>query len=107
LIKRFRKEGLKMAVLKRLGVLSVAKLEAIIMFIMGLFIGIFYAIFSSAFDSIDPSLKPVMAGLGWMGIIIIPIVYGILGFVMGAVGAWAYNLLAKWVGGIELEIVKK
>jgi hypothetical protein len=28
-----------------------------------------------------------------------------MGFVMGAIGALLYNLLAKWVGGFELELL--
>ena len=42
--------------------------------------------------------------LGPIVIILFPIAYGVLGFVMGAVGAALYNLIAKWIGGIEIEI---
>lgn len=30
--------------------------------------------------------------------------YGVMGFVFGAIGALIYNLVAKWVGGFELEL---
>ena len=33
-----------------------------------------------------------------------PLIYGAMGFVGGAIGALIYNLFAKWVGGIELEM---
>ena len=33
-----------------------------------------------------------------------PIMYGLMGFVMGAIGALIYNLIAGWVGGIEMEL---
>lgn len=33
-----------------------------------------------------------------------PIFYGILGFIMGAIGAALYNLFAKWIGGIEVQV---
>jgi hypothetical protein len=33
-----------------------------------------------------------------------PLLYGAMGFVSGAIGALLYNALAKWVGGFELEL---
>ena len=33
-----------------------------------------------------------------------PVLYGALGFIGGAIGALLYNLFAKWVGGFELEM---
>jgi len=33
-----------------------------------------------------------------------PIFYGFMGFVGGAIGAFVYNLLAKWLGGIEIQL---
>jgi hypothetical protein len=33
-----------------------------------------------------------------------PIVYGLLGFLLGALSAWLYNIAAKYVGGIRLEL---
>ena len=30
--------------------------------------------------------------------IIAPFIYGAMGFVFGAIGAWIYNLVAKWLG---------
>jgi hypothetical protein len=31
-------------------------------------------------------------------------VYGLMGFVMGAIGGLLYNALAAWTGGFELEL---
>ena len=33
-----------------------------------------------------------------------PLLYGILGVVFGALIAWFYNLVAGWTGGIEMEL---
>ena len=35
--------------------------------------------------------------------ILAPVIYGAMGFVFGAIGAWIYNLVAKWLGGIEIQ----
>ena len=32
------------------------------------------------------------------------IMYAAMGFVLGALGALLYNLIAKWIGGIEVEV---
>ncbi len=49
-----------------------------------------------------------LAALGVIGIVLlslfIPIFYGLMGFIFGALGALIYNLMAKWVGGIEIEL---
>ncbi len=89
--------------LKKLGVLSVAKLQAVIMAVFGLVIGIFYATLGPLMRAVTGS--PAMSSqLGVLAIIILPIFYGILGFVFGAIGALLYNLFAKWLGGIEVEL---
>ena len=36
--------------------------------------------------------------------ILMPLLYGLMGFVIGAIGTLLYNLFAKWVGGFELEM---
>jgi len=36
--------------------------------------------------------------------IIAPVIYGAMGFLMGALMAWVYNLVAKRLGGIKLEL---
>src|SRR5439155_8035427 len=33
-----------------------------------------------------------------------PFFYGAIGFVFGALWAWIYNLVAGWVGGIEIDL---
>jgi hypothetical protein len=33
-----------------------------------------------------------------------PFLYGGMGFVFGAIGAWIYNLIAKRLGGIEIQL---
>jgi hypothetical protein len=42
----------------------------------------------------------IMFGMG----IFMPIIYGVMGFVFGVLGAAVYNLIARWIGGIEVEV---
>ena len=46
--------------------------------------------------SFSPAPKPALGFL-----IIFPFMYLIFGFIFTALGAWVYNIVAKWVGGIE------
>jgi len=36
--------------------------------------------------------------------LLIPVFYGVMGFVAGVVGAAIYNVIAQWIGGIEVEV---
>jgi hypothetical protein len=37
-------------------------------------------------------------------VVLAPIVYGLIGFLMGALTAWVYNFAARRIGGIQLEL---
>ncbi|HSH53905.1 MAG TPA: hypothetical protein VK967_02650 [Methylotenera sp.] len=53
-----------------------------------------------ALMAIAMSLSPAPApALGFL--IALPFLYLIFGFIFTAIGAWIYNIVTKWVGGIE------
>lgn len=89
--------------IKSMDVLSVGKVYAIVMAIIGFLAGIIVALVGSAAATFS---RPGMwgAGLGVLSIIVLPIIYGVLGFIFGVIGAAIYNLVAKWVGGIKIEL---
>ncbi len=95
-------------VLKSIGVMSAAKIVAVMYAVMGLIGGLmFAAIFSfvpMAMDGPDapPSWLAPMFGVG--SIVMMPIFYGVIGFCIGAIGAVIYNALAGMIGGIELRL---
>ena len=43
----------------------------------------------------------VLVGIGIAMTIGMPILYAVMGFIMGVIGAWFYNVIAKWIGGIR------
>jgi hypothetical protein len=95
-------------ILKRITPLSLAKIVGLIYMVIGLFVGLMLSLigllglFASAIDSDGPgAFIGVLFGLG---IIIAPIFYGILGFVMGLIAAALYNLFARLTGGVELDL---
>ncbi len=42
--------------------------------------------------------------LGWGLMLMMPVMYTIFGFIFTFVGAWIYNGVAGWIGGIEFTI---
>ena len=91
-------------ILKKIYPLSLAKLQTILLAIVGLLIGIFYVILGKALyrtGQLDAEQQIIFSP--WM-IIVLPIVYAIMGFITGIIGAGLYNLTANWVGGIKIEL---
>ncbi len=39
-----------------------------------------------------------------VGALFLPIFYGVIGFLIGVIGAAIYNLVARWTGGIEFSV---
>jgi len=93
--------------LKKIGVLSLAKFQGLLMAILGLFLGLMAFGMQYLYlgdSSVDVPEAQIAAAFGPVAIILFPVAYGIMGFVMGAVGAALYNLISKLIGGIEIEI---
>jgi hypothetical protein len=96
--------------LKRIGPLSCAKMAGVLYAALGLIVGFFIsiaALFGVALSS-GAEGEPGAAFIGLLfgvgAIVVLPIVYGLLGFVSALVGAALYNLVAKLTGGIELDL---
>lgn len=102
---------------RRIGVMSIAKMYGALMAIMGLFIGGLYGVMLILIGAIGGSsggfggshsnsamTAGTMIGMGIGAMIFAPIFYGILGFVFGAFGAFIYNVMAGFLGGVELEL---
>ena len=100
-------------VVRRVGVWSAARLYGGLSATMGLLFGAVLALIAlaggmaGAADS-GSAGGPVSALMGAMfgvgAIIVLPIFYGVLGVVMGALTAALYNLFAGMFGGIEMDI---
>lgn len=97
-----------MVILRKIGVLSLAKIETILMAIFGLILGLFYGILSS-FVNLTESVTSATSNslvLGWWSVLVFPVLYAVIGFAAGAIGALLYNMISKWVGGVELDLRK-
>lgn len=93
---------------KRLGVFSVAKVSGILYAVMGLIFGVIMSMVSlvigSAFQGLENAPSAAFGVLFGAGaVILLPIFYGLMGFVGGALMSWLYNIVAQYAGGIEVE----
>ncbi|MEP6848377.1 MAG: hypothetical protein ABI999_05945 [Acidobacteriota bacterium] len=99
--------------INKIGVLSSAKIQGATCVVLGLIIGVIYGAFIILYSLIGASLvggdaKMAVGGggvvVGVVTMIACPIIYGIMGFIFGALGAFLYNVFAKMIGGIEMEV---
>jgi len=97
-------------VVKRVGIGSAAKLSGAMYGSMGLIFGLIFgllALFGAGIAQLaegqdaPPAFLMPLFGVG--AIILFPILYGVLGFVVGAISAALYNLFARMVGGLVVE----
>lgn len=93
-------------VLKSVGVLSVAKIMGTLCAIMGFLFGLVFAMLSVVGAGFAQSGAEGMFALvfGVGGIVILPIFYGVMGFIQGLIVSVIYNFLAGIVGGMELNV---
>jgi hypothetical protein len=82
---------------RRFGVGQTAKVAGVLYALMGL---VAVPIFLVA-TLVAPSEAEVGLGIGFA--LLLPLLYGLLGFVFTAIGCIIYNLVAGWVGGIEVD----
>ena len=100
-----------MATVKHIGPGSAFKIGLVLYACIGLLAGVIMAGVSMMMGSLGSmagagaaNAKAFGFGFGIGSIIIFPILYGIIGGIGGAVSAAIYNVVAGWVGGLEVYI---
>ncbi len=93
---------------KKIGVTSLAVIQGIIGVFIGIIAALFFNLMMGGMNALSefsgmPDSFPVM-NFGFLGLIIFPIMYGVLGFIAGLILGLLYNLAAGLFGGIELEL---
>ncbi|MFT5837212.1 MAG: hypothetical protein ACI9ZV_000716 [Candidatus Azotimanducaceae bacterium] len=94
--------------LKRISPLQLGKVSGILYALSTLLFVPFILLFSALASALPQAEGGVpmsgVLGVGLGFIIMAPIMYGVMGFIAGVVGAFFYNIVASWVGGIEVEV---
>ena len=95
-------------VINRVGPLSVAKLAGMLYAILGLIFGAIISLIAlaggMAANSDEPGAAIGGAIFGAGAVIVLPILYGGLGFVMTLLMAGLYNVTARIVGGVRIDV---
>jgi len=92
--------------IKKYDVMSRAVISCIISAIVGLLYALFFGAIVGMTSSLpEANMSRLGMSFGFGMIILFPIIFAVIGFIGGALGAFIYNLVAKWVGGIKIELV--
>jgi hypothetical protein len=90
-----------------IGPLSVAKVAFVLYAAMGLFAGGIFALAAVFGASLGAASGDESAWLGAIfgigAIVAMPLLYGGMGALIGLVTAWLYNVVAGFVGGVEIR----
>lgn len=92
-------------VIRRVEPLAAAKVMGLVYAAVGIIVGIIFAAASllGGLASARPAGVGFGAGFGVAAIIVLPIVYGCIGFIMTAIAAAVYNWAAGIAGGIQIQ----
>lgn len=93
-------------VIKSVGALSCAKIAGTLYALIGFIAGAGLSLVSllGGFAGGEGSGALLGAAFGMAAIVLFPIMYGGIGFVVTLITAWLYNVLAGMVGGVELNV---
>ena len=96
--------------IKRIAPLQAGKVMGVLYACMGLiFLPIFMlaaaaGAFAQHAQGAQTAPAAVVAGIMFGMGIFMPVIYGVMGFIFDVIGAAIYNLVARWIGGIEVEV---
>jgi hypothetical protein len=92
-------------VIKRVEPMSIAKVAGTLYALLGLFFGALFSVASLAGGLLGGERGGALGALLGIGaIVLFPLLYGSIGFVMSAIMAVLYNFVAGMVGGIEIDV---
>lgn len=96
--------------IRRFGVISFANIIGLLYGLLGLIVGAFISLFSlfgAALSSATGNGNPFRQLFGVAAIFVLPIIYGVLGWIGGVITMGLYNLVAGIIGGVEVECVQQ
>jgi hypothetical protein len=95
--------------IKKVDPFSLAKVLGFLYALLGVIIGLMFAAWGSVMSNLpmaesDETTKMILGFFGIGSIIFFPIFYGIIGLISGIITAALYNLVARWIGGVIIEV---
>lgn len=95
--------------INRIDAMAVGKLLGVLYGILGLVAGLFLAVMGGIGAVAGGNAAGAPAAVGGvvfaiLMLVLMPLIYGAIGFVAGALGALIYNVCAGFIGGIVIEV---
>lgn len=90
--------------IKRFEPLSVMKIAAICYALLGLMEGLLFSVMFFVPGLLGDGPQGLRMLLGGLCIVVFPILFAALGAAFGGLGAVVYNVSARYVGGIKVEV---
>jgi hypothetical protein len=94
-----------MVQIRSIGVWSAAKMSAVVYAFIGLLAGLLFSL--AALAGVATNVQGGGAGAMLFGvgaIVVLPLLYGLMGTIVGVISALIYNVVAAVAGGIELDL---
>ncbi len=93
-------------VIRRIDPVSFGKIFGGLYAIFGIMWAGFALLMLLAGVALNPGSAPFGSsmGAGLFGLIIMPVLMGVFGFIGGAIGAVLFNLAAGFVGGVKIDV---
>lgn len=88
-------------VIRRVDPFQCGKVGGALYAFMGFLVGALFAVLAGM---MPVDTVPFAGSFGIAAIIVLPLIYGLIGFIMCMIMAALYNLIAKWVGGLQVEV---
>jgi hypothetical protein len=88
------------------GIISLAKILGVLYGLFGLIVGFFIALSSLLGIQAGGEMGQAQA-MGPAAIIILPVIYALIGAISGLISAFFFNLAAKWMGPLEVNVAEK
>ena len=86
----------------RVGVRSLANIVASIYVVIGVIVGVLFTLASLAVDEGGGGAAGLL--FSPLAIFVLPILYGVMGYLGGLLGGWVFNMAAAGLGGLELRV---
>lgn len=93
-----------MVTIKRIGVFSAAAMLGGVYALFGLILGGIVTVMSLVGSTMggQGGIRSLLFGMG--AVVVLPVIYGLAGFIGGSISACIYNVVAGAFGGIDVEL---
>jgi len=94
-----------MTTITKIHILQFAKFQAVLFALVGCLAGILYSFGGAIYDLISTGRLNPGSALAFLALIGMPIIFSAIGFILGILEAFLFNLAARWTDVINLDFL--